>query len=174
MSRFSILATSLLCTVVMFYCSTYGTTILNNSCTYGLTLRLCVLCVVCCCVLCVMCYVWCLSLRCSPIIWRFSGNPEKENGKKQNWFKVYRLKDCDCGMETMRWIEWNGCNWNGQCVVVQKAGRDQFWTASTSKRSGRHRSVGPLGCSVSVVLYAWNDNAMKCAGKRYTMIRFVA
>ena len=33
---------------------------------------------------------------------RFGSNPEKENGKKQNWFKVYRLKDFDCEMETMR------------------------------------------------------------------------
>ena len=42
------------------------------------------------------------------------------------------------------------------------------------ERSDRHRDVGPLGRSVSIVLCVCNDFTMTCAGKRYMMIEYVA
>ena len=49
----------------------------------------------------------------------------------------------NCVMGTMRWIEWNECNWNGQCVAVgEVVATSSLLNCFNVERSDRHRAVG--------------------------------
>ena len=50
----------------------------------------------------------------------FGGNPEKENGRNRIGFKFTEWKIVIVECEWWRELEWNGYNWNEQCVAALK------------------------------------------------------